>query len=348
MQKIALLLRLICSISVLLLWQLCAAQQWEIVSKNLLFSNPPFSECHASSIVEVSPSKKLVTYFAGSSEGQRDVAIWMTAVKNGITAAPVKVADGKINDTLRYPCWNPVLFKTHLGQLLLFYKVGPSPRDWWGMVATSPDNGKTWSQGKRLPPGILGAIKNKPVQLQDGTILSPSSTETHDQWKVHMERSTDEGKTWKLITVDHASDYQVIQPSLITHANGTIQMLCRSKHNRIIQAFSTDQGKSWSTLSETNLLNPNSGVDAVTLANGWHLLVYNPTTSGKDWWNGRGKLRVAASKDGNDWKDVAVLEEGDKEEYSYPAIIQTTDGQVHITYTYNRKNIRYVVLKQVE
>ena len=59
---------------------------------------------------------------------------------------------------------------------MLFYKVGPDPRKWWGMLITSTDGGETWSAPRRLPENILGPIKNKPVQLSDGTILCASST----------------------------------------------------------------------------------------------------------------------------------------------------------------------------
>ncbi len=96
---------------------------------------------------------------------------------------------------------------------------------------------------------------------------------------------------------------------------------------------------------QTSLLNPNSGTDAVTLKSGTQLLVYNPALPGKDWFNGRGKLRVAQSTDGLAWQDIAVLEDGAKEEYSYPAIIEAQDGRVHITYTYNRQNIKHVILE---
>jgi alpha-L-fucosidase len=96
------------------------------------------------------------------------------------------------------------------------------------------------------------------------------------------------------------------------------------------------------------LPNPNSGTDAVTLKNGLQLIVYNPDLPGKDWFNGRSRLRVAASRDGAHWEDVVVLEDGTTEEFSYPAIIQSRDGLVHITYTYDRKNIKHVVLQEIE
>jgi predicted neuraminidase len=331
----------------LTLSQAMAQEQWKKVKEELLFSSPPFNQCHASTIVEVSPGKFLVAWFGGSHEGKNDVAIWSSTMdKNGISE-PKQVADGIVNDTLRYPTWNPVLFKSHAGKLFLFYKAGPNPREWWGMMKTSGDNGSSWSEATKLPDGILGPIKNKPVQLADGTILSPSSIEeSTERWKVHIERSADEGRTWTVIPVDHDSPFDVIQPSILFYPGNKLQILCRSKQGAVVQAWSSDGGKTWGELSKTELLNPNSGTDALTLQNGMQLIVYNPDVPGQDWFNGRGKLRVASSTDGRTWRDIAVLEDGDKQEFSYPAIIEGSDGLVHITYTYDRKNIKHVVLKQ--
>ncbi|UOR06093.1 exo-alpha-sialidase [Hymenobacter aerilatus] len=333
--------------AILLPLSVSAQSNWVKMKEEVLFPDPPFRQCHASTLVEVSDGKLLVSCFGGSGEGQKDVAIWLATIdKQGQVSRPKSVATGVVNDTLRYPTWNPVLFREQQGKLLLFYKVGPNPREWWGMVQTSSDEGKTWTTARRLPSGILGPIKNKPVQLANGTILSPSSVEeTTDRWKVHLEKSTDRGQTWQRIPVDTASALDVIQPSILRYSGGRLQLLCRSKQGSVVQAWSTDNGNTWGKLSKTTLLNPNSGTDAVTLRDGSQLIVYNPDVPGKDWFNGRGKLRVAQSRDGQKWNDVAVLENGDKEEYSYPAIIQTRDGRVHITYTYDRKNIKHVVLQ---
>lgn len=324
-----------------------AQQTWAIAKQELLFAAPPFRQCHASTLVEVAKGKFLVACFGGSQESKPDVAIWLATLDNQGVSTPKCVADGVVNDTLRYPTWNPVLFKVRGGNLLLFYKVGPNPREWWGMVKSSTDGGLTWSAARRLPPGVLGPIKNKPVQLANGTILAPSSVEEESgRWKIHLEKSTDQGQTWQLIPVDNDSPLDVIQPSILTYPGNRLQLLSRSKQGRIVQAWSADGGATWGKLSQTSLLNPNSGTDAVTLKNGTQLLVYNPALPGKDWFNGRSKLRVAQSTNGVAWHDVAVLENGTTEEYSYPAIIEGQNGQVHITYTYNRQNIKHVVLQR--
>ena len=316
-----------------------------VVSNDFIYSPAPFAECHASTIVEVTPKKYMAASFGGTREGNKDVCIWLSTMENGKWAQPVKMADGVINDTLRHPCWSPVLFKGKNGKLFLFYKVGPSPSTWWGMVRTSTNNGKTWTSPERLPDGILGPIKNKPVQLSNGTILSPSSSESDQGWKAHIEKSTDQGKTWQLIPVDNQSELNVIQPSILIHPNNKLQILCRSKESIVAEAYSTDNGNSWGKLTKTDLPNPNSGTDAVTLKNGWHVLIYNPTVRGK---GGRAKLNVAVSKDGEKWSDAIVLENEERGEFSYPAVIQAKDGKIHITYTYNRKNVKHVILEEIK
>jgi alpha-L-fucosidase len=323
-----------------------AQKPWTRVKEELVFTNPPFKSCHASTIVETQNGKLLMACFGGTAEGQKDVSIWLCGL-NSKSHTPRAVANGVVNDTLHYAAWNPVLFKEHNGKLFLFYKVGPNPREWWGMVKTSTDNGITWSAPVRLPNGILGAIKNKPVQLTNGIILSPSSVEEKSgRWKAHIELSADKGRSWRDVQLDTSKTFDVIQPSILIYKNHTLQVLCRSKQGNIIQAWSYNNGKTWSKLSKTSLLNPNSGIDAVTLKSGKQLVVYNPDVPGKDWFNGRAKLNLACSTDGKTWKDVAILENGDKQEYSYPAIIQTSDGLIHITYTYDRHNIKHVVFKE--
>ena len=315
-------------------------------SEFMVYDTPPFKQCHASSIIEVSENKFLIAAFGGSREGKDDVSIWLSHSDGNDWCAPQLIDTGASADQELYPCWNPVLFQSQSGTLSLFYKVGPSPRKWWGMVKTSEDQGKTWSAGRRLPQDILGPIKNKPIQLSDGTILSPSSTETRTTeglvWKAHIEKSSDDGKSWTKIPIDPQTEFDVIQPSLLVLEEERLQILCRSRDNSVMQAFSEDNGDTWSQITQTALPNPNSGTDAITLSNGLHLLVYNPTVKGK---NGRSKLSVALSKTGEDWQEVLFLENEKKGEFSYPAVIESSDGKIHISYTHNRRNIKHVVLE---
>lgn len=318
----------------------------KIVTNEYIFENAPFKQCHASTIVELKDGSLKAAWFGGSNESNKDVEIWASDKKNGSWTAPVSVANGIINDSLRYACWNPVLFRTADGTLSLYYKVGPNPREWWGMVIHSNDEGKSWSAPEKLPDGILGPIKNKPLTLPSGVILSPSSIETKtEEWHAHIERSTDGGKTWEKIAIDPQNPAKVIQPTLLLYPHNQIQALLRSDQNLIMESWSSDEGKTWRPLAKTKVLNPNSGIDAVTLSSGLQVLIYNPMASGKDWVNGRNKLNVAVSVDGKNWNDVAVLEEQPSGEFSYPAIIQTTDQAVHVVYTADRKSIKHVVLK---
>src|SRR5687768_3036494 len=94
----------------------------------MIMENPPVASCHASTIVALGKDKLMAAWFGGSREGNKDVTIWIAVNENGKWGPAKEIANGVVNDTLRYPCWNPVLFKTKAGRLFLFYKVGPNPR----------------------------------------------------------------------------------------------------------------------------------------------------------------------------------------------------------------------------
>ena len=309
-----------------------------------IYEQAPFPECHASTLAET-PQGLVAAWFGGQYERHPDVGIWLSHRTGERWTTPVEVATGVQPDGKHLPCWNPVLFQVPNGELLLFYKVGPSPSTWWGLLKRSADNGKTWSVAERLPEGIAGPIKNKPVLLPSGVLLCPSSSEDHN-WRVHFEQTSDWGKTWqKTGAINDGITDGAIQPSVLFHPNGKLQALCRSqKSGFILETWSQDGGKSWSPLQKTSLPNPNSGTDAVTLADGRQMLVYNPTSPRPGQFGGpRTPLSVAISADGKTWQSLAVLE-NEPGEYSYPAIIQTADGLVHITYTWKRQRIRHVVL----
>jgi predicted neuraminidase len=336
-----------------------------IVRSEFIYDVGPYPQVHASTIVETTSGQLLAAWFGGTEEGDDDVSIWVARHENGRWTPGVKVADGVQDATKRHPTWNPVLFQPRQGPLMLFYKVGPSPREWWGMVTTSTDDGRTWSAPRRLPDGILGPIKNKPVQLADGTIVSGSSTEAvvGDAWRVHVELSRDGGNTWQRVAPAGDGGFNAIQPAILQHADGRLQLLCRSKEMHVPTSWSSDGGKTWSALKESGLYAVNSGGDALTLKDGRHALVYNyrdrvngaPDNYKPDMLVGiagaptgvraRWPLVVSLSRDGVSWKNAVTLEDTpNRHGYAYPAIIQTRDGKVHVTYTFNRQKIKHVVL----
>jgi predicted neuraminidase len=333
-----------CLIFILItLFSECFSQTVQLIKTEFIYETAPFPSCHASTIVET-PTGLVTAFFGGTAEKNPDVGIWISRNTGNKWTEVLEVATGLMPDGHRLPCWNPVLYRYPNGPLLLFYKIGPSPSEWWGMLIKSEDNGKTWSTPERLPDGFMGPVKNKPVLLNTGILLCPSSTE-NDGWKIQMEMTSDSCKSWKKATVlPGEKEFNAIQPSVLFH-NNKLQILCRTKEGSIAESWSYDNGLTWSPLSASLLPNPNSGIDAVTLKNGDQLLVYNPTTTSSAGRGGpRTPLAVAISADGKSWKQVISIE-SEPGEYSYPAVIQTSDGLIHITYTWRRKMIKHVVIE---
>lgn len=344
-----------------------------VVLSELINDRPPYRSSHASTIAETTDGQLVAAWFGGTSEGHPDVGIWFARRGAHEWEPAVEVARGQQPDGTRQPTWNPVLFQAPHGPLLLFYKVGPSAAAWWGMAMTSTDDGRTWTAPRRLPDGVLGPIKDKPVVLPDGSWLSGSSSEDPPGWRVHFELSRDAGQSWTLSgPVDRGAGFDAIQPTILFPGRDRIEALCRTKQGVIAMTWSSDGGRSWTPLAATTLPNPNSGIDAVTLADGRLLVVYNhsaqlPNFAGH---GNRYPLDVALSRDGLTWTHALTIEDEPKgtgqathppidlsaptlaqkleiwggKGFSYPAVIQTSDGLVHITYTVDRRVIKHVVI----
>jgi predicted neuraminidase len=327
-----------------------ADEQPGVISRQLIYQDAPYPQCHASTIEET-PTGLVAAWFGGTHEKHPDVGIWVSRQVDGQWETAVEVANG-VQYTLtsgevhRHPTWNPVLFQYPDGPLMLFYKSGPSPSEWWGEVTQSDDGGKTWTKPRRLPEHIDGPVRNKPILLPNGMLLCGSSTE-YDGWRIHFELTADQGNTWQRTPAIHdGKTIGAIQPTLLTKADGSILALARNQNNngKIVATTSSDQGQTWSKLTELDLPNPNSGIDAVTLSDGRFLLVYNHTVRGGKSPRGREMLNVAVSEDGVHWKPALVLENELRSEFSYPAVIQTSDGMVHTTYTWKRRRVRHVTI----
>src|SRR5262249_20240091 len=236
-----------------------------LIRSEFVFTERPTPSCHASTIVETS-SGFAAAWFGGTAESESDVGIWLSLCQNGAWGPPSRVASGKLPDGSPCACWNPVLFQPKGGPLLLFYKVGVDEPLWWGEVIASTDDGKSWGPPRRLPDGLLGPIKNKPIQLADGTILSPSSieearrisrTQTVDFYLSHLELSRDKGETWsKIGPLRDPLGANTIQPTILIHPSGQLQLLFRTQAGKIYESWSGDSIQQWSFITPTQLPNP--------------------------------------------------------------------------------------------
>ena len=322
-----------------------AQSKWKkgILVDEFIFEKAAFPQSHAATIEET-PDGLIAAWFGGTKEGNKDVCIWTSHLVNNKWTAPKKVADGIINDSTRYACYNPVLYYAQNGELLLFYKIGPNVGGWTGWMMRSKDNGTTWNNREALPGGILGPIKNKPVMVGN-TLLCPSSTEKNG-WKAHIEYTTDYGRTWsKSAAINDGKIISAIQPSILQYKDGRLQILCRSMNRTVNESWSSDSGKTWTAMEASPLPNNNSGTDAVTLMDGRQLIVYNHVKPADSLPRGKGArtpLNVALSKNGKKWYAALILEDSPISQYSYPSVIQSKDGMVHIVYTWRREKIKYV------
>lgn len=300
----------------------------------MIFDKAEFSSCHASTIVETEPGKLMAAWFGGTKEGAKDVKIWSARFDGQAWSKPEVLGEEP-----GQPCWNPVLFKSKSKALFLWYKAGPNPMSWTAFVRRSADNGQTWSKPEQITAGLLGPVRAKPIQKDDGTILAGTSVESHRAWASWLDRSTDDGKTWKRFGPIEVPGhpYGIIQPTLFFTRDGVLTALCRSRGLGVIcQAESKDGGETWGPARKTDLPNPGSGIDVVKLNSGDLILIYNHTKLG------RSPLNLARSTDdGKTWKTVKTLESQPGGEFSYPAIIQASDGLLHMTYTWNRRHIKY-------
>ena len=322
--------------------------------REFIFTSAPFASCHASTIVELRSGGLLAAWFGGQEEGAPDVGIWGARRTGDRWSEPVELARER-----HVPTWNPVLFYTRDGRLWLYYKFGPSPETWSAGRRWSGDDGKTWSAVEHLPAGLYGPIRAKPLVLEDGTIVSGTSVESYRSWAAWIERSTDGGASWRRIgpitvprsaesqsasattaspgTAADDEDYGIIQPSVVPLGNKHLRFYARSSSEirKICVADSWDAGLNWTPAQPIDLPNPNSGIDALALRDGRLVLVFNNSD------HARTPLNLAVSQDGEHFHVFLTLED-EPGEYSYPALIQGADGDLRITYTWNRKRICYV------
>lgn len=341
-----------------------------ILQQGKLYGEGIIPSCHATTVVELPNGDMLAAYFAGTNEGHPDCNIYISRLRSGnsswdlpqVAVSGIRTSytesafnyDDYLDDKLsrntrkRKPCYNPVLYwlptGKNSGEIILDYKIGKCVQDWTGWEVRSSDNGYTWSQPRPLQTDTalhqiqLGPVKNKPLIIGK-RIIAGSSTETGGNWKFHFELSDDFGKSWKIVYPEKDT-LLCIQPSILKLKGARLKAIGRTRHGRLAQCYSKDNGETWSEVTLSDMPNNNSGIDAVTLKDGRHLLVYNDTTKE----GCRTPLSIAISDDAEHWKKICDLETDNLGEYSYPCVIQAKDGKVWILYTWRRLLPAYAII----
>lgn len=179
--------------------------------------------------------------------------------------------------------------------------------------------------------------KDKAILIGENRIIIPFYS---DGFSFSIMAITDDGgKTWKF------SEPLVgpgnIQPSIAIKKDGALVAYMRDNGpppQRLMKSYSTDDGMTWSPVRDSQLPNPGSGADIVTLKNGHWVLAYNDTE------DGRYSLAVSVSTDeGKTWPYTRHLELDTRDKHiatssAYPSIIQGRDGTLHVVYSFHRKD----------
>ena len=305
-------------------------------------NDPGRPQCHCASIIQLKNGDMLCAWYSGTEEGAPDVAVRYSRKPRGASswAAPATLAD-----TPNRPEGNPVLWQDPTGKVWCFYctQMGDGWRSSQLRCIASTDNGRTWSKPVNMARDLGYLVRCHALVASNGNWILPAYDER--DWTGLMFISTNRGKTWAMsqrISDGGGFEAGVIQPSVIERRDHALRALLRKgpKPALICESYSRDFGRTWTRPQPTRLPNPNASVDQVKLRNGHVALIFN--NSGTE----RTPLTAALSTDeGATWKVMRNLETADGE-YSYPSVMQSSDGLIHVVYTHRRTQIRHVVFNE--
>lgn len=320
-------------------------------------------DSHAANLLALDNGDLLCVWFSGSGEGNPDTNVLMSRLPAGQDrwTAPVELA----NDLERSE-QNPVLFQAPGGKLWLLHTSGEphNQRSARVVCRVSQDHGHSWS-----PPAILfegpGLFLRHPiVVLGNGDWLLPAYYCRSGGHYSVVQITSDQGQTWQEYEVPQS--LHRVQMNIVQLKGGKLLAMFRSRHaDRIYTSTSGDGGRTWTSPERSGLPNNNSSFQLTQLRNGHLALVYNNATLERDqfrWVKSgdefrkkavRTPLTLAVSEDeGQTWPYVKNVQSADLEYreretgYSYPSIVATAGGSIHIAFSYLRKAIKYVRITQ--
>lgn len=298
---------------------------------------------HCSTVAEAPNGDILALWYGGSYESSEDQALYLSRLPTGgaVWTQPERtlVNPGQ-------PPGNAVIFQGPGARMYIIWgrmegswpkRRGSGWSDCRLFVRTSDDNGHTWSADTEIPGSYGWLPRNTPVTLADGTLALPISGivegEGTGSFLLVLDEAT--GEWSRRGFIPGAS-----QPSVVVRDNGDLLCLMRSSP-RTMQSISTDHGHTWTPITPTPLRNPGSGVDTVKLASGLVLKAFTDTETGSRY----PMVIVQSDDDGETWGDLITLAT-DYGEFSYPSIIQASDGTIHLLYTYRRYSMMHTAFNE--
>ena len=317
------------------------------------FLDPAFTvpSAHVSSICELPGGRLAAAWYAGTREGAQDVAVRFAIRSPGeagtwSASRPIVTRETSMRDTFRYvkKVGNPLIFSGEKGELYLLY-VSIALGGWSGSslnITKSLDDGATWStaQAFGLSPffNVSTLVKNGPTPLRGGGWVVPIYHELIGKFPelLWLEEA---GDGFKAAKTRVAGGRHAFQPALAALDPQTALMFCRAVGTlrKTYLSRTEDAGVNWSAPAPIEPPNSDAGLDVIRLADGRLLLAFNDTPKLRE------NLTLAVSQDaGRNWRRAAVVEREPGAEFSYPFLLQTADGQVHLTYTWKRRGIKHV------
>ncbi len=309
----------------------------------LVFEKIPTAAAHHCSVIcEAGNGDLLCLWYGGSYESADDQMLFLARRPAGTRTWSKSQA---LIQNASQPPGNGIIFRDAADRLWIVWgrMEGSRPTrrgSGWDrcrlMIRSSTDHGTTWSDDRPMFEEDLWCVpRNPPIALKDGTLLlGVEGIDGKTEGSYFLTLAPGATQWQKAAFTDGGS-----QPAVIERHDGSVLALMRHSKN-IRQIESNDGGNHWSEAVATKLKNPDSGITMTRLANGHLLLVYNDSQIN------RTPLSICRSLDeGRTWEEPLHLE-SNPGEYSYPSIIQSSDGRIHVTYTFRRYAIKHVEMNE--
>jgi predicted neuraminidase len=316
-------------------------------SSELIFEKIPGAPVHhASSIAEAPNGDLLVTWYGGSYESSYDEALFLARRKKG---KPTWEPPQMLLRNSSAPVGNAVVFTDQRGRVWIVWgrmeaKQPLLAHTGWErtrlLYRISDDNGYTWSEDKLFPLDTTGWLpRNLSIKLATGELVLPLSDERDNRDLSFFVITKDSGKTWVRSQIIPNAQSQGEQPTVAQRKDGSLLAFLRTGP-RLLQTESVDRGMTWSPATLTDLKNPDAAISLCALKNGDFILAWNNQE------RGRSPLHIARSTDGGKTWSTPVILESNPGEYSYPSVFQSSDGMIHVIYTYRRYSIKHTVFNE--